>query len=277
MDKEQCNVKKYLSLAAIPILYCMCLKPNNKLGRMDAFKDYYFAHRGFYDNKKKCPENSIPAFKKAIELGFGIELDVQKTSDGKLVVFHDASLDRICGKDKLLTECAYKELCSYNLTDTKEKIPTLDMVLKTVNGKVPLIIEIKPEGDWKRTTKLLSEKMKKYNGKYCIESFHPLAVALYKKLQPQIPRGQLASDMFKEKDKNNIVIKFLFTNLMLNFLAKPDFIAYNHYYSNNLSYRIIRKLFSVTNVAWTIKSKEELKKASKIFDIFIFEGFIPEK
>ena len=150
-------------------------------------------------------------------------------------------------------------------------------MLNVVDGQVPLIIEIKPEGDWKETTKLLSKRMKKYNGKYCVESFQPLAVALYKKLQPQITRGQLASDMFKERDKNNIIVKFLCSNLLLNFMSKPDFIAYNHYYSENLSYKIVRKLFPVTNVAWTIKNSKELAKASKVFDIFIFEGFIPKQ
>lgn len=270
-------MKKYLPLIGIPALYYMCLKPNNQPDRMKLFKKYYFAHRGFYNNEKKCPENSIPAFKEAVRLGFGIELDVQATSDGRLVVFHDESLKRMCGKDKRLTDCTYKELLCYNLAGSSEKIPRLDEVLKIVDGKVPLIIEIKPEGNWKQTTRLLSERMKKYKGKYCIESFQPLAVALYKKLQPQIPRGQLASDMFKEKDKNNIVIKFLCTNLMLDFLAKPDFIAYNHLYSGNLSYRIARKLFPVTNVAWTIQNRHEMKEARKIFDIFIFEGFMPEK
>lgn len=269
-------MKKYLPLIAIPALYCICVKPNNHQERMEPFKDYKFAHRGFYNNKEKCPENSIPAFKKATILGFGIELDVQKTSDGKLVVFHDESLERMCGKDKRLTDCTYKELRSYNLAGSDEKIPTLNEVLKIVNGKVPLIIEIKPEGDWKETTKLLSKRMEKYNGTYCVESFQPLAVALYKKLQPQIPRGQLASDMFKEGDKNNFVVKFLCTNLLLNFLSKPDFIAYNHLYSDNLSYRVLRKLFSVTNVAWTVKNRKELAKVRKVFDIFIFEGFLPD-
>ncbi len=104
----------------------------------------------FFDNESEAPENSIPAFQRAVQQGYGIELDVQLTTDNRLVVFHDETLQRMCGFDKKLTECSYDELKHYRLAKSDEKIPLFDEVLKVIDGKVPLIVEVKSEGDWKK-------------------------------------------------------------------------------------------------------------------------------
>ena len=98
------------------------------------------AHRGIHSN---YPENSMMAFKKAIQKGYPIELDVQLTKDNEVIVFHDATLKRMCSINKRPGSFNVKELKQVCLDDTDQSIPTLKEVLKVVNGKVPIIVELK--------------------------------------------------------------------------------------------------------------------------------------
>ncbi|MCQ2508752.1 MAG: glycerophosphodiester phosphodiesterase [Dorea sp.] len=275
--------------AIIVILLCSVLCPvylfllapgPDRRSQMKSYEKQYIAHRGLFNNISGIPENSIPAFQLAVERGYGIELDVQMTSDHKLVVFHDESLKRMCGVNKVLNQCSWEELQQYRLVDTDEKVPLYEEVLKVIGGKVPLIMEVKSEGDWKTTTKMAAQMMdeyvKKYHGEYCMESFHPMAVQWYKKNRPDVIRGQLSSDYFRDGSKKSFFEKFFLTCLLMNAFSRPDFIAYNHKYADQLSYRILRKLFSAEHVCWTIKNQRELEKAKKVFQVFIFDSFIPD-
>jgi glycerophosphoryl diester phosphodiesterase len=172
-------------------------------------------------------------------------------------------------------QCTWKELQEYRLLDSGERIPLLDEVLELVKGQVPLVIEIKPEGDCRETAKVLAARMEHYEGNYCVESFHPVAIAWYRFRAPEVIRGQLA-DIHKKKDVDQPWIgRFVLTNLLFNGCTKPDFIAYNHRHVNQFSFRLCRKLFHVESAAWTIRSEKELEKARKNFQIFIFDGFLP--
>lgn len=265
-------------LLALTAAYLFCIAPGkDRREQMKPFRDVYIAHRGLFDNKGGCPENSMGAFARAIEHGFGIELDVQMTTDGHLVVFHDDTLKRMCGKKKMVTACSLKELSSLKLAGSQEGIPLFSDVLSLIGGKVPLIVEIKSAGDWKLTTQKAAAMLDRYPGIYCMESFHPMAVAWYKKNRPQIIRGQLATNMFASKASRTFADRLLLTNLMMNVFSRPDFIAYNWKYADQFSFRLVRKLFPVTSVAWTIKSQEQLEKASDVFSVFIFDSFIPER
>lgn len=262
-------------------VYLFLLAPGpDRREQMKSYEKHYIAHRGLFNNISGIPENSIPAFKLAVEHGYGIELDVQLTKDHKLVVFHDDSLKRMCGVDKLLNQCSYEELQSYRLVDTEERIPLYEDVLKAIAGKVPIVMEVKPEGDWKTTTmmaaKLMDHYVKTYHGEYCMESFHPMAVRWYKKNRPDVIRGQLSSDYFRENTTKSFVEKFFLSCLLMNAFSRPDFIAYNHKFADQLSYRILRKLFSAEHVCWTIKNQHELERAKKVFQVFIFDSFIPD-
>ena len=107
-------------------LYLICPNTNRKRkNAMQAFEKVYIAHRGFFDNKNGIPENSLPAFQKAVDAGLGIELDVQLSKDGYLLVFHDEDLKRMCGVDKKIRELNYAEIQQYTLLDTQERIPLL--------------------------------------------------------------------------------------------------------------------------------------------------------
>ena len=244
--------------------------------RMKPFEAQYIAHRGLHDNATDAPENSLPAFQKAVENGYGIELDVQLSSDGKLVVFHDGTLKRMCGPDKELYKCTFEELTSYNLAQSGEHMPLFSEVLAIIDGKVPLIVEIKPEGDSVKTAQAAASFLDGYRGIYCVESFDAKAMRWYRKNRPDVIRGQLSLDYFKWHSPLPWIAKLALSDLLQNCFSRPDFIAYDHRQAYRLSYRIIRRLFPVENVAWTVQSQEELKKAGKIFQCFIFDSFIPD-
>ncbi len=265
-------------LLFIITIYLFMLAPHNKrIERIKAFEKQLIAHRGFFDNAHGIPENSLPAFKRAVLRGFGIELDVQLTKDGRLVVFHDESLERMCGVAKKVHECSFDELRGYRLLNSDERIPSLDEVLEAVNGSVPLIVELKAGGDWRGTSERTAERLDEYGGAYCIESFSPLVVRYFKKHRPGVIRGQLATNYFSGKSKKSPIARFFLTNLLLNFLSRPDFIAFNHRHARLFSYSLLRKLFHVTNVAWTVKSRAELEKAREVFSVIIFDSFDPEE
>lgn len=137
-------------------------------------KEEPIAHRGLFD--KENPENSLKAFKKAIDNNYAIELDIQFTKDKQIVVFHDETLERMTKNLSYVSDMTYKQLSKLKLLNTDEKIPLLEDVLKVVDGKVPIIIEIKDCKDIIDLGKEAYEILKRYNGKYTIQSFNPIVL-----------------------------------------------------------------------------------------------------
>lgn len=262
----------------ILILYLLAIMPRI-LHRPDItpFKGRYYAHRGLHNNTTDAPENSLKAFEIAVSSGYGIELDVQLTKDKIPVVFHDYSLKRVCGINCKVNELTYKEIKRFKLFNSNEGIPLLKEALELIHGRVPLIIELKIPYDPKDTCEKTDEILKKYKGLYCIESFNPLGLIWYKKKHPRIIRGQLSTDYFRDKEKGNRVQFFILQNLLMNFLAKPDFIAYHYIHGKKLSFVICTKIYKAHAFAWTIKSQEALVESRKKFQYFIFDSFIPNK
>jgi glycerophosphoryl diester phosphodiesterase len=236
----------------------------------------YYAHRGLHQSKKKSPENSMAAFKLAIEHQYGIELDVQLTKDKIPVVIHDYSVLRVCGIDKKVNEFTLEELQQLNLYSSNEHIPTFEAVLNMINGQVPVIIEYKVETHDTTVCDIVAPMLDKYKGVYCIESFNPLVLMWYRKNHPNIMRGQLSSNLIKDKEEGDKTLYFILSNLLLNFITKPDFIAYNHIHTNMLSFLICKRIYGIPTFAWTIQSQEALEDGRKYFDYMIFDKFIPE-
>ncbi len=237
------------------------------------FMERHYAHRGLFDNASEAPENSLAAFKKAVEAGYGIEMDVQLSRDEIPVVFHDASLKRMCGVEGNVWEYTLEELQKMKLADSDETIPTFESVLKLIDGKVPLIIEYKLDVSKTRVCELANELLLQYNGLYCIESFHPFAVRWYKKHRPDIMRGQLSEEFFRFDEYKGKIIYYLLSFLITNVICRPDFIAYNHKNASNISRRLC-SILGALSVAYTIKSQEEYEAAKEKFDLFIFDSFI---
>jgi glycerophosphoryl diester phosphodiesterase len=240
------------------------------------FDGWLFAHRGLHNNKSDAPENSLKAFRLAVEHGYGIELDVQITKDYVPVILHDYNLKRPCGVDLEVAKVTYDELQQYHLFGSKEKIPTLVEALSLVDGKVPLIVELKIPWNAKQTCEAVSKLLDEYHGDYCIESFNPFGLIWYRKNRKGVMRGQLASDFNKEKMAGSKVQYYILKNLLLNFQTKPDFIAYHYIYKKALSFQICRKLYHVKTFAWTIQTQKAFEENMDVYDFFIFDSFIPE-
>ncbi len=263
------------SIAFLAILYFILIMPKvGKRAKAREFARVLYAHRGLHDNTSDAPENSMKAFSLAVEKGFGIELDVQLTKDNVVVVFHDFTLERVCGRPGKVCEYTYEELKSCRLCGSSEGIPTLEQVLALVDGRVPLVVELKIEYMNTALCPIADGILSQYKGQYCIESFNPLGVLWYRKNRPEIIRGQL-SDAFFGRGELTGALYFALENLLLNCVTQPDFVAYNHKSAGKLSRRICRSLYRNLAVAWTIRSEDELTEARKHFDMFIFDSFVP--
>ena len=259
-------------------LYLLAVMPR-MTNRADIrpFLGRLYAHRGLHDNASDAPENSLAAFRKAVEKGFGIELDVQLTKDLVPVVFHDFTLKRVCGVDKKVRELTFDQLQELRLCGSDQRIPSFDQVLRLVKGRVPLIIEYKIEALDTRVCELGDRLLSDYPGAYCMESFNPLGVWWYKRHRKEVFRGILSDNYVKNGDRAFPAIFYeILHNMLFNFLAKPDFIAYNCRHYKDTARLICRNLYRAPAVAWTIKSQRELEERRADFDLFIFDSFVPE-
>ena len=211
--------------------------------------NYTIAHRGIYDNKS-IYENTIPAFKKAMDNNFAIELDVRLTNDGKLIVFHDHNLKRLVNKPYIVKNSTYQELKNDIIN-----IPTLNDVLKQVKGKVPIIIEIKSERNIKKIVDTTVEVLSNYKGEYHIKSFDYKIIKYLKKKYPEISRGLLLSSK-KDKLKLSLIYKV--------FIAKPNFISCNKKLLETKQIKSLRKRMPI--IAWTVDTNEENKRIKEYCD-----------
>lgn len=240
---------------------------------MDIFKSWliekYIAHRGLHD--EESPENSLSAFEKAIEKGYVIELDVQQIADGNVVVFHDTSLSRMTGQDGYLKNLILEDLSACYLEGTKETIPTLQQVLDLVDGRTPIIIEIKNSLKVGKLESATLEILKNYKGQFAIMSFNPYVLSWFKENAPEILRGQLSA--YFKKDKLSLVKKVVLKKMLLNKVAQPNFIAYE---AEHLPNRYVRKFNNLPLLAWTVRSQEEYMRVVKYCDNIIFENFEPK-
>ena len=230
-----------------------------------------YAHRGLHDkNTGEFPENSLAAFKRACDEGYGIELDVQLSHDGEVMVFHDYSLLRMTKCDKKVSDLTRDELCELSLADTNEKIPTFSEVLSLVDGKVPLLVELKGENFDTSLCPKVAELLKDYKGEYCIESFNPLLIKEMKKYLPDVYCGLLYTNVCRDKKKYS-ALNIALSLMALNFLCYPDFIAYNYCDRNSLPVRIATRLYRAKKFTWTVNSRKEFDKSHALGEHPIFE------
>ena len=238
------------------------------------FLPFLYAHRGLHTADRSVPENSMAAFAQAVEHGYGIELDVRLSGDGKVVVSHDDSLERMCGSPKMISDLSYEDLSVFCLGESEERIPLFLDVLKVVKGSVPLIVELKSSPRRRELCEKVLSILRGYDGPYCIESFDPRIVRWFSKHAKKVLRGQLA-DRTGSPSLSRLQ-KFFYRNLLMNIYAKPHFIAYRHDEVRLCrNFFICKKWFHLLTVAWTIRCEEELSQARDVFDLIIFENFIP--
>ena len=261
-----------LILVSLCIFYVFLICPRLHKRNIDVFLQVDYAHRGLWS--KDIPENSLPAFAAAADAGYGIELDVQLTKDHQLAVIHDADLFRMCGRQVDIHELTLKEAQKEYLLGTEYTIPSLEDVLRLVDGRVPLIIEVKSCSEIRTLCEKTAELLDHYQGPFCIESFHPLAVRWFRFRRPAWIRGQLAYGLNNRKYHKS-PINILLSTLISNAAGRPDFIAFDVETEQCISFQLIRKLFHPWTVGWTVKSSDQLRMLRDRYDLLIFEGFRP--
>ena len=230
-----------------------------------------YAHRGLHKVDKTVPENSLTAFRLAVENGYGMELDVQLSSDDEVVVFHDDTLDRVCGVEGEVDDRSWDELKKLPLCGTDERMPLFSEVLNAVGGRTPIIIELKA----RRKNRLLCEKtlalIDRYGGPVCVESFDPYIVRWFRFHAPDILRGQLSSQYEDLEPDVGRFRAFCRSHLLTNFLSRPQFIAYR-IGKKPLTVRLCEAMGAM-RVLWT---SHDWKSESEA-DAVIFEFYRPRR
>lgn len=278
-------------LAAVLLLLIFLIFPGRGCREMrEVFFHRNVAHRGLHTGDSRIPENSLPAFKAAAEAGFAIEFDLQLSKDGQVVVFHDDTLNRVCGIDNRVDFYTYEELCGFGLCGTDEKIPLFSELLELVDGRVPLLIEFKNGPKNKELcgkayelirkyraggfSGALREKTEKRNYDLCIESFSPIIVRWFRKNAPEIMRGQLACPIKDYRGSVGLPLAILLSNVMLNCLGRPHFVAYD-VHKRSIPVKLC-DLLGAMRFVWTVRPDNDIRTLERKNDSIIFELYRPE-
>lgn len=223
------------------------------------------AHRGLHNDD--IPENSMAAYFNAAQKGYAIETDIRFTNDGEIVTFHDDTLIRMTGKEGNVIDYTYEELKELNLGNSQEKIPLFKDFLRELEGKTPLLIEIKDQPERKDLTEKALELLKDFKGEYALQSFNPFYVRKVKKLSPDTVVGQLAAKKAVDSRLKNFILR----HFIMNIGAKPDFISFC---VDDLPYSPAKKK-NCRLICWTVRSLEDKAHAEKYAENYIFENLLP--
>jgi glycerophosphoryl diester phosphodiesterase len=224
-----------------------------------------YAHRGLHDHA--VPENSLPAFQAAVDAGLGIELDVQRSSDGQAVVFHDTTLDRLTGQTGELSRFTAEQLGRIRLAGTDDTIPTLRQVLALVAGRVPVLIEIKSRREDRVVPLCLAVRrvLEGYVGPYAVIGFDPRVAHWYGKHAPHVVRALTISE---GEDR---ALPGLIRRRLALWHARPDFLTYD---IRDLPSRFAagQRARGLPLVTWTVSSPAHRARAAQHADADIVEG-----
>ena len=267
-----------IALSAILfLLLCYLFIVHGRKGHkgLKALQGWNYAHRGLHNETR--PENSMAAFRAALEKGYGIELDVHLLKDGNLAICHDHSLKRTAGADVLIEDLTTADLENYRLEGTDETIPTFRQVLDLYQGKAPLVVELKSDGrNYAALAEATSNMLDSYDGVYCLESFDPRCIRWLKKNRPDLIRGQLTENFFRtENSPLPWYLKLVLSKQLMNFLITPDFVSYKFADRKNLGNFLVRKVLGIQGVTWTLTSLQDHETAVKEGWIPIFENYEP--
>ena len=169
------------------------------------------------------------------------------------------------------------DLADYPLQGTTETIPLLEEVLPVFAGKTPLIVELKVADNADALVDAAMARLEGYPGLYCVESFHPAALLALKKRYPWVIRGQLSENFFRGSETGLLSrpSAAVMTLLLTTSATRPDFIAYHYMDRACPSLRLMKRLYGVHEVAWTVRSREDMELLEQEGVTVIFEGFVP--
>ena len=263
----------WLILLVIFLALAFMTHPSLHYAKCQRWRNERFAHRGLHDIKRGLVENTLPAFAAARDAGFGMELDIRFSKDMQVVVFHDDDLLRLAGDARRVRQLTLEELKAIPLAGIDSaRIPTLREVLDAVDGKTPLLIELKSGPDNARLCQALMDMLADYRGEYIVESFNPLIVAWFRFHAPQVVRGQLVGPLRIYRPTVNGIAAFFMAGLMANFVSRPDFVAYDANAQRFFSPHFQRFLFRTPMAAWTVRDPALAALIQKRGEISIFEG-----
>ncbi len=238
------------------------------------------AHRGLHDRAKGIIENSDSAFSSAVKHGFAMECDIQLTSDGEAVVFHDFTLDRLTGQSGAVIDSKASDLANYALTDCANgnTIRPLKHLVDSVADRCPIVVEIKSrfDGDL-RLTRRLVEVLKDRPERIAVKSFDPRIVAALRMMMPERPRGIVAMAQYEYADYATVPAeeKRAMANLLHFEEMQPDFISWNVKNLPHAGPHLCRTTLGIPVMTWTVRTPEDVAAATAFADQMVFEGFLP--
>lgn len=226
------------------------------------------AHRGLHDGNDQVPENSLAAFTRAIEHGFAIECDIHLSADRVPMVFHDATLQRLCGDPRRVDEVSADDLGSLMLAGTRETIPTFADMLRIVAGSVPIVAELKgtsPEED-RDVISALRPLVASYTGPLAFMSFDEWLVRdAAKAFGSDLPVGLTAEGTRPEELERHSAL----------FDGRCHFTSYNVHHLPNAFTDQVRGGLALPVITWTVRSPADVERSARNADQMTFEGFMP--
>jgi glycerophosphoryl diester phosphodiesterase len=236
------------------------------------------AHRGLHDATKGIVENSASAVAAAMGGGYVVEVDLQCAADHMPVVFHDAMLDRLTEDKGPVAARDAAALCSIRLRGSNDHILSFPELLSLVNGRVPLVLEVK--STWSREGKFeanIAKALSSYPGPAGVMSFDPYSVLAFREVAPEIPRGLVGCRFDETRHWPQLTPRerFAMRHLLTSAFARPHFIAYDVNALPAVAPIAARLLFGLPLIAWTVRSKEDRERALLYADAMIFEGIRP--
>jgi glycerophosphoryl diester phosphodiesterase len=236
------------------------------------------AHRGLHDRARGIIENMPGAARAAIEGNFAIECDIQLTADGEAMVHHDDALGRLTEGSATLLRMTAEELRAARFKNTPEKMMSLGDLCALVEGRVPIVIEVKShfDGDRKLVGRM-AQVLASYSGPAAGMSFDPDQVQALREAMPELPRGIVAERVYTEADwpEASPAQRKGMLHLRHAFRTRPHFVAY---WVNDLPAPapwIARHVFGLPLLTWTVRDSEQRERAARFADQMIFEGFRP--
>ena len=269
----------WIALALVVLFLCYCfLTAPRKAGseQKKPFTGVMAAHRGLYEKDQSVPENTLEAFRRAAENGYGVELDVQLSKDGAVVVFHDDTVDRMTPEKGRVDSFTLSELQAMPLMGTEHRIPLFTDVMAVLDTKSPTIVELKSTPNYPELCEKTLAILRTLKGPYCVESFDPRIVRWFYKNAPDLTRGQLTEAFSYWRNEGHLPLWrcILMHTLCVNFLTHPQFIAFGRGH-RPLCMLIGRKLGAKT-VFWTERPDSDHETLRKRYDCRIFEHYRPE-
>jgi glycerophosphoryl diester phosphodiesterase len=236
------------------------------------------AHRGLHDRVKGIVENTLSAADAAIAGNFAIECDVQDSADGEAVVFHDHTLERLTDQHGPVRARTAAELTGLSIAATADRIVTLQTFLDRVNGRVPVIVEIKSRFDGDLgLTRRVAEIASGYGGPVALKSFDPAVVAALRDIAPDLPRGIVAQGSYEGEEWRSLsdAMRHSMANLLHLPQTRPDFISW-WVGDLPLGAPLLRQVGGLPIMTWTVRTDEDRRRAAAHADQMVFEGFRPD-